>query len=258
MTIDVRAYNQTAWDNEVKKKNQWTIPVSTEEVDRARKGDWKVVLTPTLPVPREWFGNLRGKKVLGLASGGGQQGPLFAAAGAEVTIFDNSEAQLKQDQMVAKRDGLIIQTVQGDMRDLSAFADESFDLIFHPCSNAFVPNILPVWKEAYRVLKKGGALLSGFTNPVVFTMDPTPTDSASVQMKFKIPYSDLDHADDPAIKKFIDAGEPLCFGHTLQDQIGGQIAAGFSLTGFYEDGWAESPEPVHRFLNCFIATKATK
>jgi 2-polyprenyl-3-methyl-5-hydroxy-6-metoxy-1,4-benzoquinol methylase len=70
--------------------------------------------------------------VLCLASGGGQQGPILAAAGARVTVFDNSPQQLAQDRFVARREGLTLETVEGDMRDLSVFADVSFDLIVHP------------------------------------------------------------------------------------------------------------------------------
>src|SRR5688572_12933114 len=136
---DIRQLNREAWDRQVLKNNKWTIPVSPEAIARAREEDWHVLLTPAKPVPRHWFGDLTGRKVLGLASGGGQQMPLMAAAGADITVLDNSPAQLDQDRKVAAREGLTIRTVEGDMRDLSMFADESFDLIFHPCSNCFVP-----------------------------------------------------------------------------------------------------------------------
>lgn len=255
---EILLYNREAWDKQVRSGNVWTVPVSPDEVNRARKGDWKVVLTPNKPVPNDWFGDLRGKKLLGLASGGGQQGPLFSAAGAQVTIFDNSPAQLAQDRMVSDRDGLSIETVQGDMQDLSRFPNETFDLIFHPCSNCFVPDILPVWKEAFRVLKRGGVLLSGIVNPVVFTMDLALEREGIAQMKYKIPYSDLEHQEDPEIKKFRDAGEPLSFGHTLEDQLGGQTRAGFHIIGIYEDTWKEAKEPVHRFIPAYLATRALK
>ena len=106
--------------------------------------------------------------MLCLASGGGQQGPILSAAGADVTVFDNSPQQLAQDQMVANRDELNLQTIQGDMADLSAMESDRFDLVFHPCSNTFVPDVNPVWRECYRVLKKGGTMISGFCNPVLF------------------------------------------------------------------------------------------
>jgi SAM-dependent methyltransferase len=258
MSDEVRAYNRTAWDGMVRAGNQWTRPVTSEEVARAREGEWSMVLTPSKAVPRAWFGELRGARVLGLASGGGQQGPLLAAAGARVTIYDNSPAQLGQDRMVAERDGLEIATVEGDMRDLGALADGSFDLVFHPCSNCFVPDIRPVWREAFRVLAPGGVLLAGIVNPVVFTADLALEREGVMQMKYAIPYSDLEHADDPEVVKGREAGWPISFGHTLEDQLGGQLAAGFVLTDLYEDTWVGATEPIHRFLKCYLATRAVK
>ena len=133
--MDIRAYNRAAWDKNVERQNQWTVPISTETVRRARQGEFELLLTPTKPVPMNWFPELDGTPTLCLASGGGQQGPLLAAAGAVVTVFDNSPKQLEQDRLVANRDGLVIETVKGDMADLSMFADQSFDLIVHPVSN---------------------------------------------------------------------------------------------------------------------------
>jgi 2-polyprenyl-3-methyl-5-hydroxy-6-metoxy-1,4-benzoquinol methylase len=132
------SHNSAAWDKWVEEGDRWTTPVSAAEIAAAREGEWAIYLTEEKPTPRDWFpADLRGVDVLCLASGGGQQGPILAAAGANVTVFDNSPAQLRQDELVARREGLSIRTVQGDMRDLSAFADGSFDLIFHPVSNIF-------------------------------------------------------------------------------------------------------------------------
>jgi len=171
MNFDVRRYNRGAWDAEVERGNPWTVPVSPEIIRRAREGDWEVVLTPLKAVPRDWFPPLAGLSVLGLAASGGQQAPILAAAGARDTVLDNSPAQLAQDRAVAERDGLDLTLVEGDMANLGAFASESFDLVFHPCSNCFVPDIVPVWREAFRVLRPGGVLLAGFVNPVAFLFD---------------------------------------------------------------------------------------
>src|SRR6185503_3270622 len=127
---------------------------------RAKAGTWQVILTPKLPVPHSWLGEIRGKSVLCLASGGGQQAPILSAAGAKVTSFDLSDEQLAKDRLVADRDGLQLKCVHGDMADLSCFANDSFDLIFHPASNVFVPDVEPVWRECHRVLRRGGSLLS--------------------------------------------------------------------------------------------------
>lgn len=146
--MDVTRYNSAAWDQEVELGNAFTKPVSSELIHKAKAGHWEISLTYKKPVPYDWFPELKGLRILCLASGGGQQGPILAAAGARVTVFDNSKKQLKQDRCVAERDHLNIQTVKGDMRDLSAFSNGSFDLIVHPVSNGFIPNVLAVWNLA--------------------------------------------------------------------------------------------------------------
>ncbi|XXF80838.1 class I SAM-dependent methyltransferase [Myxococcaceae bacterium GXIMD 01537] len=254
---DVRTYNREAWNRQVASGNRWTQPVSPEAVAAARRGDWSVVLTPRKPVPREWFGDLAGKDVLGLASAGGQQCPLFAAAGARVTVYDNSPAQLGQDRLVAEREGLDMRFVEGDMRDLSALADNSFDLIFHPCSNGFVDDVLPVWREAFRVLRPGGVLLSGFSNPVMYLFDLDLEQQGIFQLKYKMPYSDFTSLSEAERRRFTDKDEPLCVGHSLEQQIGGQLAAGFVLTGFFEDKHVEG-DRLSEYFDGFIATRALK
>ena len=189
--MDVRSHNRAAWDKAVEDKSEWSIPVTPEVTEAARRGQWHIILTPTIPVPRAWFpADLHGVDVLCLASGGGQQGPVLAAAGATVTVFDNSPRQLAQDRYVAGRDGLAIRTVEGDMRNLSVFADASFDVIVHPVSNLFVPEIRPVWQEASRVLRPGGSILAGFLNPVTYIFDIRKADEEGVlEVKYTIPFS---------------------------------------------------------------------
>lgn len=256
---NIREHNRKAWDKLVENQDRWTQPVSSDEIERAKTGDWNVILTPSTVVPRNWFpSSLKGVKLLCLAGGGGQQAPLFAAAGAEVTVFDNSAKQLAQDRFVAQRDSLSIQTVEGDMRDLSRFPNESFDFIFHPCSNCFVDDILVVWKEAFRVLKRGGILISGFSNPVPFQFDPEKQkpDQTVFELKYTAPYSDLNSLTETE-RETLYPGEPLHFAHSLTDQIGGQLAAGFHLVGFFEDDWG-GQQPIDRFMKSFIATRALK
>ena len=257
LKVDVRAYNREAWNREVAKGNRWTKPVGPEVIAAARRGEWSLVLTPLKPVPRQWFGELKGKQVLGLASAGGQQGPVLAAAGAQVTIFDNSSAQLGQDRLVAEREGLSLRLVEGDMRDLSVFPDGSFDLIFHPCSNCFVDEIRSVWREAARVLRPGGVLLSGFSNPLIFLFDPEQEKAGVMQLKYKMPYSDFTSLTDEERRRYTDKGEPLCIAHTLEDQIGGQLDAGLLLAGFYEDRHVEG-DRLSEYLPGFCATRAVK
>ena len=258
--MDIRAYNRAAWDREVKNGNQWTIPVSREVIAAAKQGHWQIMLTPSKPVPRDWFPGLEGLDVLCLASGGGQQAPVLAAAGARVTVLDNSPEQLKQDRFVAERDSLTISTVEGDMAELNMFSDLSFDLIVHPVSNVFVPDVRPVWTEAFRVLRPGGVLLSGFSNPVAYLFDYEFADRTGIlQVKYELPYSDLNSLTEEEKQKLISRGLPFEFSHSLEDQIGGQLDAGFIITGLYEDSYSREEEDLlSSYMPTFLATRAVK
>lgn len=260
MNEDIRDYNRDAWDHQVETGDEWTVPVSSEQVAKARKGDWSIVLTPTKPIPTDWFPTpLAGAQVLCLASGGGQQAPLLAAAGAKVTLLDNSPKQLGQDRLVAERDDLDIKLIEGDMRDLGMLTDQSFDLIVHPCSNCFVPDIQRVWDESFRVLRPGASLLSGILKPSVFLFDSEKYDQGALEVRHTLPYSDLESIDEQQREKQKSLNEPLCFSHTLESQLGGQIKAGFALTGFFEDIFSpDSGDALSKFMATFIATRATK
>jgi len=253
---DVVEYNRRTWDRQVARGNRWTVPVSPDVIARARLGDWQIRLTPTKSVPADWFPVLDGREVLCLASGGGQQGPILAAVGAHVTVFDNSPAQLSQDRLVADREGLEIDTIQGDMANLVAFRNSRFHLIVHPVSNVFAPDVRPVWREAFRVLRPGGSLLAGFMNPVHYLFDFTELEKGKFSVAHRIPYSDLESLTAAERAKLAEQDGPLEFGHTLGDQIGGQLAAGFVLAGFYEDVDPGSILGTH--IPSYIATRATK
>ena len=253
--MDVRKYNQQKWDLQVEKGNPWTIPSSPERIAAAREGTWSVQLTEFKPVPREWFPKeLQGVNILCLASGGGQQGPVLAAAGANVTVFDNSPRQLEQDRKVATRDGLVLVTVEGDMRDLSVFGDGCFDLVFQPVSNVFCPEILPVWHEAYRVMSPGGILMVGFDNPDVFIFDTTLEEKGVLEVRYPLPFDATQLSDEDRLREFGQDG-PLEFSHSLEEQIGGQLEAGFVLTGFYED---KQSSHIGKYIPGYFATRTVK
>jgi SAM-dependent methyltransferase len=242
--MDSFEHNRRAWNDEVRAGNMWTLGVSAERIARARLGDWEVLLTPTKAVPLVWFGELRNRDVLGLASGGGQQCPIFAAAGARVTSFDASDEQLAQDRHVALREGLELRTQQGDMRDLSVFADESFDLVFNPCSTCFVENVEPVWQEVARVLRPGGTLLTGFTNPWVYLFEANAFDRGELNVTNRLPVGEL-------------RGSMIEFSHSLDAQLGGQLRAGLKLTDMFEDEW-DDWRALYGVAPAFVATRAVK
>lgn len=257
--MDIIEHNRRAWNRESTDGSAWSTPVGPEVIQAARDGVCNVILTPRKPVPSSWLGDLRGKDVLCLASGGGQQAPVLAAAGANVVSFDLSEEQLKKDLDVARRENLPLRCVRGDMADLSELPAEHFDLIFHPVSNLFVPDVTAVWRECSRVLKPQGVLLAGFMNPWFFLFDHDEAARTGViAVKRRLPYAEPDDLDTARYREWLDSGRAAEFSHSFEDQIGGQIAAGFVIAGLYEDRWSDDATPLNRYAPVALATRAVK
>lgn len=242
--------NQETIDKWVEDGWEWGKPISHEIYEMAKQGKWDVVLTPTKNVPHEWFGDLKGKKVLGLASGGGQQMPVFNALGAVCTVLDYSAKQIESEIMVANRENYTIEAIQGDMTKRLPFADETFDIIFHPVSNCYIKDVQHVFEEAYRVLKKGGVLLAGLGNEINYIVD-----NDEKEIVWKMPF---DPTTDEKARKFLEAEESgMQFSHTLEEQIGGQLRAGFTLVDLYEDTNGEGR--LHELnIQTYVATRAVK
>ena len=225
-------------------------PISHEAYERARAGDWEVFLTPVRPVPRRWLGELNGKRILGLASGGGQQMPVFAALGAVCTVLDYSPLQLDSERMVAAREGYEIRIVRADMTKRLPFDDGEFDMVFHPVSNCYVEEVRPIWRECFRVLKSGGTLLSGTDHYVNYIVD-----GAEERIVNALPFNPLRNPAQMAQLAAEDAG--VQFSHSLEEQIGGQLEAGFTLLELYEDTNGEGR--LHEMnIPTFLAMRSRK
>ena len=248
--MDYQDINARTIDRWVEEGWEWGRPVGREVCEAARRGEWSVCLTPTKPVPRAWFGELRGKKLLGLACGGGQQIPVFAALGAECTVLDYSERQLESERAVAAREGYAVDIVRADMTKPLPFADGTFDLIFHPVSNCYIREVKPVWRECYRVLKPGGVLLAGVDHFLNYIVDAE--ERAIVN---RLPFDPVANEDQRRQLEAEDAG--MQFSHTIEEQINGQLEAGFTLLNLYEDTNGEGR--LHELnIPTFLATRAVR
>ena len=263
--MDIQHYtdiNSKAIDKWVGDGWCWGTPISHETFIKAQHGDWEVGLTPTKPVPKEWFApyykesKLNGVKLLGLASGGGQQMPIFTALGADCTILDYSDKQLESERIVSEREGYKINIIKADMTKRLPFEDESFDVIFHPVSNSYIENVHHVWNECHRVLKHGGILLAGMDNGINFLFDDIeePEECSKLIAVNKLPYNPLKNSEQ--YKKSIEFDDSIQFSHTMEEQIGGQLKAGFILTDLYEDREAEGL--IRKYFPQYICTKAVK
>ena len=245
--------NAKTWDSWAEEGFAWTLPLSHEVYAAATADQFTVYLTPCIAVPHEWFGELNGKKLLGLASGGGQQMPIFAKLGADCTVFDYSDRQLESERMVAKREGYPINIVQGDMTKTLPFADESFDIIFHPVSNCYIEDVQHVWNECYRILKPGGVLLAGMDNGMNFLF---ASDEEPLVVVNRLPYNPLKMPREEFEK--IAAEDGVQFSHTLEEQIGGQLKAGFLLRALYEDRDRVGCGVIREYAPQYYATRAQK
>ena len=248
--MDYQAVNAATIDRWIEEGWEWGIPISHETYEKAVAGEWDVLLTPTKFVPHAWFGDIRGKKVLGLASGGGQQMPIFAALGADCTVLDYSQKQLESERMVASREGYTIEIIHADMTKPLPFADETFDLIFHPVSNCYVKDVKPIFKECARILKHSGIMLSGLDNGVNYLVD-----DAQERIVNTMPFDPLINEEQRKQLEESDCG--IQFSHTIDEQIGGQLEAGLVLTHIYSDTNGEGR--LHEMnIACYYASRAVK
>lgn len=199
------------------------------------------------------LGDVRGKRVLLLGGGGGQQSAAFGFLGAQVTVIDLSDGQLKKDRQVAAHYGYEMEIHQGDMRDLSRFADASFDIVWQPYSINFVPDVHPVFAEAGRVLRPGGPYIVMWHNPFTQGVDDEQW-SAEYGYPLRLPYTDGEI--DPAVFKTsnwtidtengdrVEVEGPREFRHTMRTFLNGLIDSGFIIRRFSEHlTWQENPEP---------------
>ncbi|MEM9409773.1 MAG: class I SAM-dependent methyltransferase [Planctomycetota bacterium] len=255
-SIDIPEQSREAWNRIADRGDEYYVAASKQEIEWARKGDIRIKLTPTKNVPPEWIGTVKGCDVLLLACGGGQQSPLFAAAGASTTVFDISEKQLARDRQIADQYDLNIEIVRGDMADLSAFKPNSFDLIINPCSVCYCDDVHIIWSETERIMKPGAKLMSGFIKPVNYLFDALAMEEEELVVQNRIPYRDTDL---PAEHQQLILGpeRPLEFGHSLSQLIGGQLRAGLQLVGFYEDRWGDD-DLLSQYIDVFAATLSIK
>ena len=228
---DLAKFNKERWEELAKNGVIYSRPFLELDTTSARQ----------VVDPNSLMGDVRGKNVLCLAGGGGQQSAAFGLLGAKVTVFDLSETQLKRDVETARHYNLTIHTVQGDMRDLSAFADAGFDLIWHAYSINFIPETNAVFTEVARVLRPGGLYRLEWANPFVCGLDEAEWLDPGYPLKQ--PYIDGAELvfDQPDWEIRADDGTctriagPKEFRHTLSTVVNGLIKRGFSIRGIWEE-----------------------
>jgi SAM-dependent methyltransferase len=232
---EIARYNMERWDSLVKNNALFTRPKLTLDTQSARE----------YIDPKGNLGDVSGKSVLCLAGGGGQQSAAFALLGAHVTVLDISESQLARDREAAAHYGVYIETVHGDMRDLSCFQHNSFDIVWHPYSLNFVPDCRVVFGEVSEIIREGGLYHFMCANP--FTWGVTERDWNGAGYPLIIPYADeteLTYEDQDWVydKKNATVNGPREYRQTLGRLMNGLIEQGFIITGF-DEVKSDAPDP---------------
>ncbi len=253
--MNYRDLNSKAWDEEVIRNNYWTRIITKEEALKARSGEPMIRLSPIKQVPLEWIKDTKGKDVLLLAGGGGQQTPMLAAYGANITTIDNSDLQLNQDKIALERFDLEAKLIKGSMDELP-FEDECFDYVINPISINFVESASKVFDEVHRVLRAGGTFMYGVANPVLYIFDEK-LQERKLKVKYTLPFSDSSAKSKREKEKMIRKKDTFEFSHTLNELIGGLIDKGFLINGFYTDG--AYSEPTDSFIyDSYLVIKAQR
>lgn len=231
---DLARFNMDRWNALARAGIEYTVPYLDMDEAVARE-----------LVDREgMIGDVSGKDVLCLAAGGGQQSAAFALLGANVAVLDLSEEQLERDREAARRYGLDVRTLQGDMRDLSRFDADSFDVVWHAHSINFVPDAVAVFEQAARVLRRGGLYHLSCANPYFQNVEPSDWNEGGYRLWDSYGDGELSIADphweftDPdGVERRVRG--PREFRHTLTTLVNGMIGLGFALVGVGEYGAGE-------------------
>ncbi len=237
----------------VKNGLEWTAPpISHEDFLNAKNGNYNIPLTPNKPVPKEWLPSLINKKLLGVAGGGGQQMPIFVALGADCTVIDYSDEQLANERFVSERESYLINIVKADITEKFPFEESQFDIIFHPISNCYIEDVYHVWNECYRVLKDNGILIAGMGNGINYLFGNT--EKQPLVAVNKLPYNPLKNPEQ--YEKINFEYDNIQFSHSLEELIGGQLKAGFTITDLYED--YDNNGVLKDYVPQYIVTRAVK
>ena len=237
--MDTEEVNRRAWDGEEEKGNWWTLITDEESIRKAREGKPELRITTSRPVPPSWYTLLKGKKVLSLCAGGGQQTPVLAAYGALVTSLDISPRQIEQDRKALSLYSLEAETVVGSVLSMP-FGESSFDAVVNPISLNFVEDIDRAYDEIARVLRSGGTFMTGIANPVLYLFDEKKQER-KLKVKYTLPFSATVSLSKKERERRIRKGDTLEFSHTLEKIIGGMLKRGFVLEDFFSDRALSEP-----------------
>ncbi len=250
--FSVNDHNRDAWDELARQQIPLTRPAGEKEFAKPQ-----FIINPFGWVDFE----LRGRKVLCLAAGGGKHSVLFAAAGADTTVVDISPAMLELDRKLAADRGFKINVVEASMDNLSTLPDAHFDLVVQPVSTCYVPAVAPVYREVARVTTSGGLYISQHKQPMSLQ---TSLRFSTVGYTLLEPYYRNGPLPPVPSGSALRESGTLEFLHRWDELLGGLCRAGFVIEDTFEPKHADSSATPgsfgHRcwFVPPYFAIKARR
>lgn len=197
------------------------------------------------------LGEVKGKRVIEIGAGAGQNSIVLAKQGAIVTAYDISKEQLRHGKTLAKEEDIQVDFIRGDFQRLRAhFKPNSFEIAMSAyalqyCST--LESMNDTFKQIYDILTPKGIFVFSLDHPVRtigyweegkdrFVLDKY-FDRSQKEWDYTFPETGVSARMSGSFK-------------TISDIINGVLQAGFRLEQLLE------PEPVRQDVNSQFGVKS--
>ena len=106
------------------------------------------------------------------------------------------------------------------------------------------------------MIRPGGVLMMGFVKEEHFLFDPDFQNERQLISRHPLPFHPLRDLTAEELEKKQRDRLPLAFSHTLTEQIGGLIRAGFEITDLYED--RDGGGLFDAWMDSYVCVRAVK
>ena len=222
--------NSTAWDNIAARRG---AAIDTEVISYG----------PDLPTDADLrlCGDVRGKRVLDVGCGAGENAIAFALPGAHVIAVDASTGQLQLARKLADAAEVRVEWHHGDAADLAFLRADSIDLAIAIGLLGEVDDVDRLLRQVQRVLRPGGAFVISLDHPAALALGRDHAAPGALPLgSYELRRSYLDAKPATVIRE----GERIeLYPHTMADTFASLHRAGFRVDVLLEPAPVRSADP---------------